>query len=299
MKKNNKTHILISFFLSLLLCCLVAPCRGGYFSILGLTGFSLASTIGVVLYFILTITLLALFAKKTSAYQILLAVILGQSIIILPVHIIDFHATLTTFPEYFIILFSTLLGYSFFKIKNHWRYLVAVLGMSAALWLSIPGINYWLNYRSFGTFTGKIETSNSKSLNFAVQTSNNDTITIQDICTKKYLVLDCWYTNCGYCYVSFPKLQALHDRYKNSEYVSVYAMHFRMEEENENASTGKNILEKDGYNFPCVSIEIDDTARTDMGVQAFPTILILNKNSQLIFKGNIEGVEKYLDENLN
>jgi thiol-disulfide isomerase/thioredoxin len=155
----------------------------------------------------------------------------------------------------------------------------------------------WQNKLNFGTFTGKVESVKSYPLSF--QNSDGDTLNIE-MYRGKYLILDCWYTYCGICYKEFPKVQVLYDKYKDSKNVVLYAMHNRMMDKKEDFKTGSNILREEGYTFPSFSIDINDSIlKKELKVNVYPTVLIFNKNSGLIYRGNIEGAGKLIAKLLN
>jgi hypothetical protein len=67
----------------------------------------------------------------------------------------------------------------------------------------------------------------------------------------------------------------------------------------ESISAGNTILQEKGYTFPCLSIDIDNPVLQELGVNRYPTVLIFNKTSELIFKGNMENASQYIADILN
>jgi len=287
------------FILSLIVCIIITPLRSGSESItIGvLTGFYLSSVVGAIVYYTLTTCALHRYNTKLSPIIIITAIFLGQSILRLPFHIIDFDRTSNSFLEYLIQVFSIALGYIVYLCKSiKIKVIVSILGIIFGLWLSYPGYKMWLNKLSYGTFTGRLDDS-EEIYNFQFQTTLGDTISLRDF-RDKYLLIDHWYTYCGVCYSEFPKVQEVYDKYKDNLNVSIISIHSRLEDKNENYSTGKNILEDNGYSFPCYSIDIEAPILEDLGVKAYPTVLIFDPESKLVFRGSIDFAEKYLKKAL-
>jgi len=188
------------------------------------------------------------------------------------------------------------MGYLFFKSNRIIRINILVFSLLSCLFLYFKGYEMWINKLSFGSFTGKIE--NTQNYNLSIQTNSGDTLLLSDF-RDKYLLLDCWYTYCGVCYQKMPKMQQLFDKFKQNPEVSICAMHCFMRKSNRNRSsedytTGSEILGKEGFNYPCFSIEIDNPVLKELGVNVYPTVLIFDKQSNLIFRGTIENASSYI-----
>ena len=56
-----------------------------------------------------------------------------------------------------------------------------------------------------------------------------------------------------------------------------------------------NAIRKEGYDFPVVITKDEDLA-DKFGVKGYPTTFVLNRNSQIIYKGDIEGAVRTVDE---
>ncbi|MDR0811348.1 MAG: TlpA family protein disulfide reductase [Paludibacter sp.] len=175
--------------------------------------------------------------------------------------------------------------------------IMASVGIAACIFMYFMFNDLWLNKLNHGTFTGKVEKQHISDFEF--QTAEGDTISIYDF-KGKIVVIDCWYTYCGVCYKKFPAVQIVYDKLKNNPEVVFFALHSRIER-NENrkskpetVETGLKILKKDGYTFPCYSIDIDNPKLEELGVDAYPTVLIFDRESNLIFRGSIENAERYI-----
>ena len=128
--------------------------------------------------------------------------------------------------------------------------------------------------------------------NISFQTKEGDTVTLENF-KGKYLLVDCWYTHCGICYREFPKVQALAEEYKN-ENIEFIFLHSRLENEGETFAKGDSIFIKREISLPCFSINYKNENLKTLQVFAYPTVLIFDKESNLIFRGNIKFAKKYL-----
>lgn len=285
------------FFIGLILSILVSPLRSGIVSLGSLSGFKLSSLVGFFIYFFSTAYLLKRNKKGLSNSCITISFTLGISLISLIIHILYFPKTEVSLLELFIYLFSIILGYVFYITKNkYFKISTLVFSFIFAFWLSTSGYDLWLHKLNFGTFLGRIE--NVKNNKLLTQNIQGKTLDLNDF-KGKYLLLDCWYTRCGICYKAMPKVQKLYDKYKNNTDIQIYTLHSRMEDEGETYSTGSEILSNEGYIMPSLSIKINDPILKELGVQGYPTVLIFDKESKLIFRGNIESASKFLEEILN
>ncbi|MDR0334251.1 MAG: TlpA family protein disulfide reductase [Dysgonamonadaceae bacterium] len=303
---NKLSIFLISFVFSII----IIPLRGGDIDIGGISGWSLSGMVGFLLLF--SFTFFALYKnkkkdEKLSDLCILFLLLIGAILLELPFRIVQFESSLASLLETFVRLFGILSGYLFYRTYRYFpkhkiiSIAIGAICFSIAMWSSTKGYEYWLNKRNFDTFIGRLAHAEFIPLRF--QTTTGDTVKVEDF-NGKYLLLDCWYTYCGVCYDEFPKVQKLYERYKNNENIVIYSLHSRMEETmevgsstwgGESYSTGTEILKREGYSFPTLSICMNDPVlREEVGVWVFPTVLIFDKKSKLIFRGSIDLAERYL-----
>jgi len=104
---------------------------------------------------------------------------------------------------------------------------------------------------------------------------------------------------------AMPEVQKLYDIYKGNTDVVIGSMHsymknteklFNDKEKNENYTTGSKILKGRNYTFPCWAIAADDPVLKEMGVNSYPTVLIFNKQSKLIFRGSIKNAKNQIEK---
>lgn len=108
----------------------------------------------------------------------------------------------------------------------------------------------------------------------------------------KIVLLDFW-TTCGICFEKFPQVQAVHDKYKNDSSVMILAVNKPIEEDKPNQAF--NDIRENGYSFPVVVTKDEDLAER-FGVKGYPTTFVVNRNGQIVYKGDIEGAVKMVDE---
>jgi len=290
------TRFFFVVLLSVLIGLLITPLRG--VMLYDKTpGVNLCSLLGFTFYFLFTLFCLKKYQVCLSSTSIFIAVLLGASIFQLPLRIINFEGTLISLPDYILHLLGIVLGYFSYKQSLTIKCCVFSIGFGLCVFMYFKGYNMWLHKINFNTFTGIVE-ENSPEYNLTFQTNTGDTLSLSDF-KGKYLLLDCWYTYCGVCYKEMPKMQQLYGNYKQNPEVAIYAMHCFMKETRrndlpENYATGSKILEKKDFNYPCLSIDKDDPVLKKLGVYVYPTVLIFDKQNNLIFRGSIENAENLI-----
>jgi thiol-disulfide isomerase/thioredoxin len=281
------------FGLSLLISLLIAPLRGGYVSIGSISGIKLSSIVGFIIYGVLTYYSLVKAREKLSAIAILVAILVGLNALTLWIRIIHFEGTLASDLECLIHISAIFFGYMFYRSTLYLKILTAVVGIVCCSWSSTKGYNMWLSKLNFGTFTGKVD--NNSIHNFQLQTSASDTLFLSNF-KGQYLLLECWYTYCGVCYKKMPEVQKLYDTYKSDNRIAIYSLHCRLKEKKETPATGAEILKKEGYTYPNLSIDIKDPILKTLGVDVYPTMLVFDMENKLIFRGNVENASSYVNK---
>lgn len=295
MKVRSRIFIRIALVF-LLISLLIAPLRSGFISIGSITGFQLSSIVGFIIIYVVSLWFLKRFKDKLPDGLIILSIFVGISLITLPFHIIDFTRSLGSLLEYLIHLLAIFLAFICYKSSKYVRVVITILSLGCALWLSFEGYNLWTNRQNFKTYTRKI--NSERIWNFKLQTADGDTVSI-DSFRGKFVIVDFWYTYCGYCFKAFPKVQAIYDKYKNNPDIQLIGLHCRIEDDKqkpaEKPSKGRELLIEEGYTFPCYSINMKDKILEDLGVTKFPTVLLFNMDGRLIYRGDIEGVENVIE----
>jgi thiol-disulfide isomerase/thioredoxin len=272
---------------------LIAPLRGGYVSIGSLSGFHISSIVGFAIYFILTPYFLIKAKNKLPTALILVAVLAGLNVLTLPIRVIDFQGTLGSDLETLIHISAVFLGYVYYKSRTYFKILTIVISVVWCLCSSINGYNMWIHLLNFKTYTGKID--KVQHYDFQFQTNTGDTLSLKSF-HGKYVLLDCWFSYCGICYKKMPDVQKLYDKYKDDDTIVVFALHSRMNTKKETSATGTEILKKEGYTYPCLSIDMENPVLKELGVNCYPTVLIFDKGGNLIFRGSVETASNYVNK---
>lgn len=298
--KVNQRFFIKTAILFFIISMLIAPLRSGFITIGPVTGFELSSIVGFVVIFFCTLWFLEKNRGKQSVSLILLSIFVGISVITLPIHVFNFNDTLGSLLEYLIHLLAILLAFVCYESGRYLKIAISISSLVLGLWLSVWGYNLWTNNLNFKTYTGKIEKARTNTFKF--ESAKGDTVSIDDF-RGKVLIIDCWYTYCGYCFKAFPKVQAIYDKYKKDSSVQLIGLHSRIENDKnkpaEKPSKGQELLFENGYTFPCYSIQMGDSTLKDLGIIAYPTVLIFNKDGKLIYRGNIDNVEDVIMKERN
>jgi thiol-disulfide isomerase/thioredoxin len=154
----------------------------------------------------------------------------------------------------------------------------------------LQGWDYWLHYQNFDTFTGKV--SYPLPTKFEAFDESKNLITEQNF-NGKIVLLDFWHSRCGICFTKFPQVEQMYQNYKNDPSVMILAVNKLIKEDKPNRIF-EMIREKE-YSFPVVVTKDEDLAEK-FGVKGYPTTFVINPNGQIIFKGDIEGAVKLVDE---
>ena len=296
---NNKNASAKDIFFLILLYALLIELVATPFRAFSFTA---CSVVAFILYFLFINVVSRKYTFQLKIIYIFLACLLGCSILQLPFRIMNFSLSLISLPDFLFHLFGIVMGYLFYKSKRILRISILMVSLLCCFFLYFKGYGMWLNKLSFNTFTGIIDGDNRK-YDLTFQTNSGDTLSLSDF-EGKYLLLDCWYTYCGVCYQKMPEVQKLYDIYKEDERIVVSSMHCYIKDaeklykgenrKNENYATGFEILKEYNYTFPCYSINMDDPVIKELGISVYPTVLIFDKQSNLIFRGNIENAGKHI-----
>lgn len=295
MKGNLETNMnIIIYIFTLIISCLLSVLtsflRGGLLSIDALSNLQISSLTSFFIYYIFTFVIIHK-KQNISSFYLLLSILIGASLLQLPIRIMNFESTLSTLLDYLISLIGIISGYVTFKIKKK-RILFIVLLCLGGTWFSTFGNDLWINKLNYSTSTGKVDDNTGYTIKF--QNAEGDTINIESL-NKQFILVECWFSHCRECYKEMPRVQRIYDKYKHNSSINIFALHCRIEKEKENYKTGESILFKKGYDIPVLSININDSLLKEMKVKVFPTTLIFN-NHKLVFRGSVKSAEKYLDE---
>lgn len=202
-----------------------------------------------------------------------------------------FTGEIWSLPLFFLTMGGVISGYVYWKGKKPVNMFPFVLGSLIAVLMVFQGWDYWIHKYNFGTFTGKVEAYNLP-IKFEVFDRQKNLIT-DDNFKNKIVLLDFWTTTCGVCFKKFPQVQSVYDRYEKDDSVKILAVNSPLEEDTPNQAF--EMIKEREYDFPVV-ITKDKSLAEKYGVKGFPTTFVINRNGQIVYKGDIEGAVKMVDE---
>ena len=151
------------------------------------------------------------------------------------------------------------------------------------------GINdLWTHKMEYGNWSGPI--AEQKIAPFELINKVGEIVDNESL-KGKVVLLDFWFIGCGPCWVRFPEVQRIYEKYKDHNEFALFAVN----RDDDPAKLFSRIEEK-GYTFPVLrgtQKEMDA-----LGVYKYPTVMITNKNGDLVFSGELEHAEKTLESML-
>lgn len=271
-----RKYILI-FLSSVLICIIVgAPLRG-------IVGFIYGSMIETPCYAIMTYIVLKKCSKANKeTVWIAGLIILGRIILEFPLRIASFESTLLSLPNTLLACLTIILTALVFSTE---RIYIGILSLAVWGYCVFIGHKDLLEYMAWGP-TPKVQVAS-----LTVSASRGNT-TLKAI-GSDYMLLDFWNSKCGVCYSKFPELQSLYDKNKNKITIaSIFVPFYKNEQE----SDGKPIIDRLGYTFPVWSVTKKDTLLKILKIHFYPTVILLDKNRYVIFRGDLENAEKKLEK---
>lgn len=279
----------------MLLSLLADFTRGGYYVLFGLSGSYLALLVGSLLFFCFTLLSLVFGPISKRPKFIIWSILIGSSLLDLPALVL-LPDTALSIPDFVARYIAILVAYGCYEIKPFIaKSLLGLLWVGMIFWLIFSGLELWSNKIQFGSWTGEMTLKEYTPMHF--QAPQGDTITVADY-SGRYLVLDFWTTSCGVCWKKFPQVEALYQKIKSNAKIAFYGVHCRNEKERETISTGIEKLKEKGYTFPSLSVALNDPTVQNIGVIAFPTVLIFSPQGDVIFRGSIENAAQYLEQQM-
>ena len=275
----------IASIFAFMLCTLLRalPLIGEHFNAL-----YISAPVGFILYHLLTYQLCKRYNVSIRPYIILTIILCTFTMIQLPARFSDFRGSAITLPEQFIHLLGIISGYlNFQKHVKKWA-TVILGGVCYILFIALfPTFSDYLNY---GSIKGKVK--NIPMPNFKIINKEKDTLSLQEL-NGDYIILDLWHRRCPSCIRSFLKLQRLHQIIQSKSNLSIYALNYPIDK-----TDPFLFMKNKGYEIPVLQLltEDKDIVKEQIGINVFPTTIILNQKHQLLFRGSIEMVEKFLNK---
>ena len=172
----------------------------------------------------------------------------------------------------------------FYRYRKIW-----LLLLCAVLWLFgvTEGFKQWFEWVGFGdkpTLTVNLADYEVADSTGSFKLSQID---------SEYRVLDVWHSRCGVCLKEMPKIEALRNKYKNSEKVEVISLFVALIE-GETINDSYRIMKDLGCHVPVYSIGKDSPILKECDIDSYPRILILDKDRKVIFNGSLEFAKRKL-----
>jgi len=240
-----------------------------------------------VITLLMTVGYLKVFDRRLSSKTIKISILAP---IILVAISLTFVMTLTNAiisPVYISLILGFMAGASFyqrgFKIKKLLLFALFPIIMSLGVY------DLWRYKIEYGSMDGVVE--NSEPVQFEFIDKENKIISSKSL-KGKVVLLDFWFIGCPPCWKAFPKVQEVYDKNKDNPMFALYAVN-----RGDDPNRLFKAIEEKGYTFPVLNGTQDEMDL--MGVYYFPTVILLNKKGEIVFKGEIEDAKLMLKTLLN
>lgn len=253
-------------------------------------GIEASSFIGFIAYFFLQV-----FLSKTKndidPFRICLVIISAILILQLPLRITSFESTSITFIDFIFNLLGAPFALLLYRLNNQKirKYSIAMLFLLVAV-SSIYINELWRNKINYGTYTGHI--SPKKIIDLTGIDEDGKRVASSSFKNKTVLI-DFWNTSCSVCFKKFPILQEANNSFKNDSNFVILAANHPLNGDSKNQAF--EMIKKRNYTFKTFILDNDKVA-SKVGVNSFPTTIIINKEGNMIFFGAIEAAIKKLEE---
>jgi len=274
--------LLAIFIASTLVTVIITPLRG---IDLGINATIFSSFAGLIGYFIFTNYICKHYGRKIPPKYILLAILLGISVLQVPIRIIDLRGTIWSLPDFLVHLSGIIGGYIYYK--NRWTLKKAIIYITAIYCLGCVCIYIAMNVGSYNTLLGVI--TPTATSNFTMKGCKEKDTSLSHF-RGKYLVVDCWYEQCGVCFHEFPNFQKLCYKYSSNKDVTCISLNIHYPRDEKDP---KQMIRDNGYTFP-VYVLTNVSVRKELKLDCFPIILIFNKENKLIYRGSLNEAELLL-----
>ena len=188
-------------------------------------------------------------------------------------------------------LIAMINGYLFCRYSQLYKKLILIaISTSYCLICEFVMVDLIIHYENHGNFTGTIDKELTKSLSYITQT--NDTVNINEI-SDQLIVMEFWSTTCGVCFIKFPVFQKLFNKYKDNPKIIITSVNVPYERDS--SSTAIDMIRARKYTFPVAKNY--DGLNNALEIYAFPVSIII-RNNRVIYRGDLEGVEKKIENEL-
>lgn len=130
---------------------------------------------------------------------------------------------------------------------------------------------------------------------FSLENTDNELVSLEELQGEKLTIIDFWATWCKPCTKAMPKINKIYQDYKD-EGLSVIGISC-----DGPRSIGKVDLVAQSMNIDYAILkDIDCEVMTENNFQAFPTLIILDSNNEIVYvhEGFSSGDEKLIEEEI-
>lgn len=262
-------------------------------SLLRAISFALSTGVGCTIIIICTYFLLKSYSKKISDRYTISAILATFMMIELPGRFSHFERYAASFPNACFFLLSILAGYLLYKRNGILSWIITIALVVASVFMYVEGYHMWLNKLNYGTFTGKV--SHKLSMDYSFFDKDNNIVSLSEL-KGKIVVLDFWSESCGICRRKFPIVQQLYDTYKDNS--DVYITGVCVAYSDGELKRGGDVLRKGNYTYPNLMTTKENPVLKDWSIKGYPFVAILDREGNVIFKGEIEDVASFMEKSL-
>lgn len=230
-----------------------------------------------ILFFFLTLWLLRKYAPLIGKRKVLLAIVLGLVWLELPARLTDFSGSLFSIQ----LITNTLLAIAIAYLVHKGKMIIPAIGICLWTLLGTIGQTHWVEY--VHNKDVKLNANISQEL---LIDKDGEPLSVKEL-PNDYVLLDIWSSSCGVCFIKFPQVQELYNELKKNDRVTIASI-FTCTKEGEDVNTGISLLQEEGWTFPVYCIEGDSPIFKICNFNAFPKVLILDCQRNVIFAGSIE-----------
>jgi thiol-disulfide isomerase/thioredoxin len=247
--------------------------------------FQTSSLLGSIAYFGITWFFLKKFHSTVSEWNILLVILLGLSVLQIPIRIMDWNGNLVSFPDFLFHNIAILIAFLFYKSRRV-GVLVSIAYFAFLVFMYLNGYSLYLHYLNFGTLSGNVSEACPPFELF----KEDSTKVSNDDFNDKILVLDFWNTGCGVCFRQFPEFEKKFEKYQGQQ-IDIYSVNVPLARDTPGQAT--RIIADRHYSFPVLFIHDLDILKK-LKIIVFPTTLVITNGKMIVFRGDIERLENFL-----
>ena len=280
--KSKLCNVVVAVLVSVVAECLLSLLRGYSFVLSGIVLF---------IFYSLIILYVGYRGKRATLYAIVfVAVIL---IIQIPIRLLWWRDSLFSMPEVVMHLLGILCGLLLLKGGRKAK-VVIVFAMIVLCFMFNRFSMHWAQYISYGNMNGIVSEQIQNIPH--IEDVDGNVFKLEEM-KGAYMVIDCCYTGCGVCIGKLPMIQRLYNKYIENDKVKVFVLFFKLKNESNNGIS-KWLSDLSGVigdcSFPILYGDFDELS-TAFKIDGFPTVIILNPDGKIVFRGSIQLAENYLE----